>query len=104
MKIVVAIEPDNVELTLNDLSHDDFIYDPDTYYYFRDQVFIEGIKNFINKNYPGKVPPGKIVDGFYHSTNKLEPPAPVGSGVAKVKEWYDTQDVITNRDFASIGI
>jgi len=55
MKIVVAIETDDAELILNDLSREDFIYDSDTYYYFRDQVFIEGIKDFITKNYPGKL-------------------------------------------------
>ena len=46
----------------------------DTYYYFRDEVFIEGIKKFINKNAPRE----------WKETNNLD-------GAEKVKSWFENQ-------------
>lgn len=94
MKMVVCIEPDEAELVLNDLSRDDFICDPDTYYYFRDQVFLAGIKKFINQNYPGNLPPGKVVNDVYSPPDKNMPSMPMKGGAGEVARSYDTQDVI----------
>jgi hypothetical protein len=99
MKTVVCLEPDAVLLALNDLSRDNFLCDPDTYYYFRDTVFIDGIKEFIRANYPGELPPGKVVDDMYYSP-RLSPEFAKRSAVradsdaAKFLLALDTEHVI----------
>ncbi len=55
MKIVVQVEPEKVELILDELEGTDFIVDQETYCYFRDEVFINEILKFIEKIAPGKV-------------------------------------------------
>ena len=101
MKSVMCMMPDQTELDLSERTVDSFILDPGTYYYFRDQVFIKGITNYIKQRYPNEIPPGKIVNGFYHSPPKriggvvqmsITPPA--DSPAAKAAEKLDTQEVI----------
>ncbi len=77
MKIVVQLAPDRAELELNELEQEDFIVDQDTYGYFRDQVFIIGIKKFIKK----------IAPGSWKQMNNLE-------GAEKVRNWNDNQELI----------
>lgn len=83
MKSVVCAKPDQVELSLSDRRMDSFVLDSETYYYFRDQIFIEGILNYIKQRHPGELPVGKVIEGFPH-----------GSPAAKVAHWFETQDVI----------
>lgn len=54
MKIIVQLEPDAAELVLSDLESDDFIPDQETYCYFRDEIFIKDMEEFIKKLAPGK--------------------------------------------------
>lgn len=101
MKSVVCMEPDRCELVLSDRQADTFVLDPETYYYFRDQIFIEGIQNYIKQSHPGELPPGKVIDGLYHAPPKsvlgvkqVSITLPAESPAAKVAQWFDTQDVI----------
>ncbi len=55
MKIIMWEKPDAVEVVLGDLNENDFVEDPETYYYFRDEVFIREIKEYINDKHPGKL-------------------------------------------------
>lgn len=100
MKTIICLELDDAELALSGMQSEAFILDPDTYYYFRDEVFINGILDYIKRRYPREFPPGRIADGHYHSPGddgrkgelRIRPVA--GSSAAKCQEWFDTQRVI----------
>ena len=77
MKVVVQIEPDQAELTINELKEGDFILDKETYCFFRDEIFIKDMEKFVEKVAPGKL----------QETETLE-------GAEKVNKWYDNQDLI----------
>lgn len=49
MKIVVQLEPDDVELLLNEVDSNDFIVDQEAFCYFRDEVFIKEMEVLIKK-------------------------------------------------------
>jgi hypothetical protein len=77
MKIIVQLEPDAAELALNELENSDFILDQETYCYFRDEIFIKEMEEFIKKIAPGK----------WQDTANLE-------GAEKVESWYVNQDLV----------
>ena len=77
MKIVVQIEPDEVELVLDELEGTDFIVDQETYCYFRDEVFINEILKFIENKAPGKV---LETEGY--------------KDAEKVERWFRNQELI----------
>ena len=100
MKTIVCLEPDACELALCEMPPEAFVLDAETYYYFRDEVFINGIRDYIKRRYPRQLSPGMIVEGSYHSLDdnsgkgeiRIRPLA--GSPAAKCAEWFDTQRVI----------
>ena len=98
MKSVVFLAPDERELAESERQADSFVLDPETYYYFWDQVFLQGIQKYIKQRYPREIPPGKVINGLYHSPPihgvKLDFTPPAGSPAVKAAQWFDLQDVI----------
>lgn len=74
MKIVFQWAPDPAERVLSGLEKEAFIVDQDTYFHFRDEVFIKGVEKFIRKTAPGK----------WKEMENLE-------DVEKVKAWHENQ-------------
>jgi len=77
MKIVVQLLTDEIELCLNELEADDFVIEQETFVYFRDEIFINGIRKFIKNKYN--------VD--FKETDK-------GSKAEQVENWYENQEII----------
>ena len=101
MKSVMCMAPDAAELALSGRGTDTFILDPETYYHFRDHVFVQGIKDYISRTHPGELPPGKVVDGEYHSppssmhgVKQEHMSVPADSDAARAAQWFDTRDII----------
>lgn len=103
MKIVVQIGPDETELILNELDESDFIVDQETYCYFRDEIFINGILNFIENKAPGKVLNTEVNDGaeraerWFHNQELINKYYPQFN--KKRKRFYLYKDGIYSYDF-----
>lgn len=82
MKIIVCYKLDAAEKVINDISEDQVLVDPDTYYYFRDSIFINEVKEYLKERYPKEF-------------KKIEVKQRIFTGDAvEVDKWYDLQDVI----------
>ena len=77
MKIVVQLEPDDVELQMNEVDESDFIVDQDTFCHFRDDIFIKEMEEFIKNR-------GK---NEWQETEGLP-------DYEKVNNWYKNQRLI----------
>jgi len=80
MKIIVQVPPDDFELTPNDLSLDKFLTDQETYCYFRDHIFLNGIMDYIKERHPGEL-------------KDMEEPL---ASADNVEKWFYNQKVIYN--------
>lgn len=76
MKIIVQWKPDAVEKVLYDLDESDFLVDVDTYGYFLNEVFLPGIKDYIEKKRGLTLKDTKNVEG-----------------AVAVKNMYDNQEL-----------
>lgn len=80
MKTIVPLPFDDLEkqeMKFHEVSEDHFIVDPDTYYLFRDEVFIFEMKLFINGHASGKWKDMELLEG-----------------ADKVSAWLDNQELI----------
>jgi hypothetical protein len=72
MKTIVESRPDLIEGLLSNRRDDSFIVDPETYYYFRDQILIEGVKDYRNQRKAIADPPKEWADAeTENSTRKI---------------------------------
>ena len=87
----MSILPDKWELDNANRKIESFIEDPETYYYFRDEVFIDDLIEYVKRKRPKNMPPGKVIDGKYYSKG-----SDVGfsytDGGGEATELFDTID------------